>query len=164
MLAISREQVPLLGNAAVMACKIVWDQSFYWGVLCQLVFQRRLADTALFAELGPALMEAQQLNERVQELFRDWHPTAPGERPAVMLDQRRLGWFRELNESLHEVLDDAGVRTRLKANLAMLHEVAGAISALAARDGAPVDGLPACIGPAPALFDLAPTQATTSPA
>lgn len=162
MLAIFRQQYPLFGNAAVMACKIVWDQAFYWGVLCQLVFQRRLADTALFADLGPALMEAQQLNERVQALFRDWHATAPVERPAVMLDQRKLGWFRELNEGMHDTLDDAGVRTRLKANLALLREVAGAIAALAARDGAAVDDLPVCAGPVPALFDLAPAQSVAS--
>src|SRR5690348_9385973 len=150
MLAIFRQQYPLFGNAAVMAAKIVWDQAFYWGVLCQLVFQRRLADTALFAELGPALMEAQQLNERVQALCRDWHARAPGARPAVMLDQRRLDWFRGLNEGMHEPLDDAGVRSRLKANLALLREVAGAIAALAARDGASGDGIPPCTGPAPA--------------
>ena len=156
MLAIFRQQYPLFGNAAVMACKIVWDQAFYWGVLCQLVFQRRLADTALFAELGPALMEAQVLNERVQALFRDWHATAPVERPAEMLDQRKLDWFRQLNEGMHESLDDAGVRARLKANLALLRDVAGAIAALAARDGTPVDGLPLCTGLVPALFDLAP--------
>ncbi|MGN2245171.1 NAD(P)/FAD-dependent oxidoreductase [Frateuria sp. GZRR35] len=164
MLAIFRQQYPLFGNAAVMACKIVWDQAFYWGVLCQLVFQRRLVDTALFAELGPALMEVQQLNERVQALFRDWHATAPVERPAEMLDQRKLGWFRELNEGMHESLDDAGVRARLKTNLALLQEVAGAIAALAARDGAPVDGLPECSGPPPALFDLAPVEGVVSAA
>jgi flavin-dependent dehydrogenase len=162
MLAIFRQQYPLFGNAAVMACKIVWDQAFYWGVLCQLVFQRRLVDTALFAELGPALMEGQRLNERVQELFRDWHATAPAERPALMLDQQRLAWFRELNEGMHETLDDAGVRARLKANLALLREVAGAIAALAARDGAPVDGLPVCAGAVPELFELAPVQPATA--
>ncbi|HET6805108.1 MAG TPA: tryptophan 7-halogenase [Frateuria sp.] len=164
MLAIFREQYPLFGNAAVMACKIVWDQAFYWGVLCQLVFQRRLADTALFAELGPALAEAQQLNERVQALFRDWHATAPAGRPAVMLDQRRLDWFRELNEGMHAPLDDAGVRTRLKTNLALLRDVAAAIAALAARDGASIDGLPRCPGAAPALFDLAPAAIPASAA
>jgi flavin-dependent dehydrogenase len=162
MLAIFRRQYPLFGNAAVMACKIVWDQAFYWGVLCQLVFQRRLADAALFAELGPALVEVQQLNERLQALFRDWHAVAPTARPATMLDQRRLGWFRVLNEGMHDALDDAGVRARLKANLALLRDVAGAIAALAARDGAPTDGLPACTGPAPALFDLVPAAGIAS--
>jgi flavin-dependent dehydrogenase len=162
MLAIFRQQYPLFGNAAVMACKIVWDQAFYWGVLCQLVFQRRLVDAALFAELGPSLVEVQRLNERVQALFRDWHAVAPAARPATMLDQRRLGWFRTLNEGMHEPLDDAGVRVRLKENLALLREVAGAIAALAARDGASIEGLPACTGPAPALFDLAPVEGMVS--
>ncbi|MCX7512589.1 NAD(P)/FAD-dependent oxidoreductase [Frateuria hangzhouensis] len=164
MLAIFRGQYPLFGNPQVMASKIVWDQAFYWGVLCQLVFQRRLVDTALFAELGPALAEAQRLNERVQALFRDWHAAATSERPSVMLDQRRLDWFRALNEGMHDSLDDAGVRVRLKANLALLHEVAGAIAALAGRDGAPVDGLPVCSGPAPGLFDLAPVEGAVSAA
>ena len=152
MLAVFRGQYPLFGNASVMASKIVWDQAFYWGVLCQLVFQRRLADAALFAELGPALAEAQQLNERVQALFRDWHALAPAHRPAVMLDQRQLGWFRDLNEHMHDALDDAGVRARLRANLALLQEVAAAIAAQAARDGVAVAAPP--LGGRVVLFDL----------
>jgi len=162
MLAIFRGQYPLFGNATVMASKIVWDQAFYWGVLCQLVFQRRLIDAALFAELGPALAEVQQLNERVQALFRDWHALAPDDRPAVMLDQRQLGWFRTLNEHMHDALDDAGVRARLQANLALLRDVAGALAAQAARHGTPVDGLPTATNPAVTLFELTPAMEAAS--
>jgi flavin-dependent dehydrogenase len=154
-LAIFRGQYPLFGNATVMASKVVWDQAFYWGVLCQLVFQRRLSDAALFAELGPALGEAQQLNERVQALFRDWHAVAPDVRPAVMLDQRQLDWFRTLNERMHDRLDDAGVRVRLLDNLALLRGVAGTMAAQAARHGAPVHEALAGMDAGVALFDLA---------
>lgn len=158
MLAIFRGQYPLFGSTTVMASKIVWDQAFYWGVLCQLVFQGRLVDAELFAELGPALAEAQRLNERVQALFRDWHTVAPDDSPAAMLDQRQLGWFRMLNERMHDRLDDAGVRERLRGNLALLREVAAAIGAQAARHGARTDGLPAAGDMAPVLFELAPAQ------
>lgn len=153
MLAIFRDQYPLFGNATVMAAKIVWDQAFYWGVLCQLVFQQRLTDAALFAELGPALGEAQQLNERVQGLFRNWHAVAPGHRPAVMLDQRQLDWFRQLNEHMHDVLDDAGVRARLRGNITLLQELAAAIAAQAARDGVAITPSSGTCGEV-ALFDL----------
>lgn len=152
-LALFRGQYPLFGNATVMANKIVWDQAFYWGVLCQLVFQRRLTDTALFAELGPALEQAQALNAKVQALFREWLASAPPDRPPVMLDQRQLDWFRTLNEHMHDSLDDAGVRARLRANLALLQEVAGAMAAQAARDGATIEGLPAAASDL-ALFEL----------
>lgn len=153
-LALFRGQYPLFGNATVMACKIVWDQAFYWGVLCQLVFQQRLTDAALFAELGSALAQAQQLNLRMQALFRDWHEMASEQGPARMLDQRQLGWFRALNEHMHDALDDAGVRTRLRGNLALLHRVAATIAARAQRQGAPVEQALLEAGEAVALFDL----------
>ena len=135
MLAIFRGQYPLFGNVRVMAAKIIWDHAFYWGVLCQLVFQRRLGDAALFADMGPQLAHAQQLNERMQQLFRDWHAFAPPTNEAVMLDQRELPWFTALNVAMHDTLDDAGVRARLHENVQLLQGLAASIVGRAVVDG-----------------------------
>jgi hypothetical protein len=155
-LPLYRGQYALFGSASVMPAKVAWDYTYYWGVLCQLFFQRRLGDASLFAELGPELMAAQQLNERMQALLRRWHAVADRPNPAGLLDQCRVPWLVELNRGLRDTLDDDGVRARLRGNLALLNEVAGAIGAMAARDGVPLDGLPTCTGPAPGLFDFAP--------
>jgi len=134
MLAIFRDQYPLFGNVTVMAAKIIWDHAFYWGVLCQLVFQQRLADAALFADLADDLAQARQLNEHMQATFRRWHASAPPRNAPVMLDQRQLPWFVALNEGLHDALDDEGVRTRLRQNLCLLRDLAQAIERQAAVD------------------------------
>lgn len=122
-----RHQYPLMGNAEVLPIKVIWDYTYYWGVLCQIVFQKRLGDAALFAELGPELESARALNERMQVFFLRWHAMSKGRNPKVMLDQRELPWFAAMNATLHDILDDAGVRQRLRANVELLECLATTI-------------------------------------
>jgi flavin-dependent dehydrogenase len=134
-LSLFRHQYPLFGNASVMADKVVWDYAYYWGILCQLVFQRRLTDLALLGDMRPQLERAQSLNERVQRLFRAWHACGPGRNERVMLDQGALPWFAELNRSLHDPLDDMQLRARLQDNMALLEALAATIAERAIADG-----------------------------
>ncbi|WEN15333.1 tryptophan 7-halogenase [Rhodanobacter sp. AS-Z3] len=134
-LALYRNQYPLLGNAEVLPIKVIWDYTYYWGVLCQLVFQQRLTDAALFAELGAELDGARLLNERMQAFFGRWHACSAGSNPRAMLDQGDLPWFAAMNATLHDSLDDAGVRTRLRENVALLQGLAATIVERAAADG-----------------------------
>ena len=121
-------QYPMFGDAEVFPIKVIWDYAYYWGVLCQLVFQDRLADLKLLGELRPELDHAQALNERMQQLLRDWHEQGGHANPATMLDQGGLDWFHELNRGLHDPLDEAGVRARLRENVALLDRLADAIA------------------------------------
>ena len=133
-LSMFRDQYPLFGNVAVFPAKVTWDYAYYWGVLCQLVFQRRLTDLGLLAELRPELERAQALNARMQLLLRQWHETGSGrDSRREMLDQCGLAWFAELNRGLHDRLDDAGLRARLRENVRLLEGVADSITALASR-------------------------------
>lgn len=134
-LALYRDQYPLLGNAQVMPVKVIWDYAYYWGVLCQLVFQRRLTDAALFADLAQELDAARTLNERMQAFFRRWHALSQRHNAATMLDQGELPWFAAMNASLHDELDDTGVRQRLRDNVALLHGLAATIVERAVADG-----------------------------
>ncbi|HET6430642.1 NAD(P)/FAD-dependent oxidoreductase [Dyella sp.] len=134
-LALYRHQYPLLGNAQVMPIKVIWDYAYYWGVLCQLVFQQRLTDATLFAELAPELDRARALNERMQAFFIRWHAASQRRNPRVMLDQGELPWFAAMNATLHDALDDAGVRARLRANVALLEGLAATIVERASADG-----------------------------
>ncbi len=133
-LSLFRNQYPLFGNASVMSAKVVWDYAYYWGVLCQLVFQRRLTDLALLGEMRPQLERARALNERVQQLFRTWHASGPGRNEKIMLDQYLLPWFAELNRGLHDPLDDAQLRARLRGNVTLLETLAATIAARAIAD------------------------------
>jgi flavin-dependent dehydrogenase len=128
-LALYTHQYAMFGNADVLPLKVLWDYAYYWGVLCQLVFQHRLTDIALLGELRPELERAQRLNRDMQAMFRDWNARGPAANPARLLDQGRIDWFVELNRGLHDDLDDAAVRTRLRDNVVLLQQLAGTLCA-----------------------------------
>ena len=136
-LSLFRGQYPLFGNASVLPVKVIWDYAYYWGVLCQLVFQQRLTDLVLLGELRPQLERARALNEGMQQLFRLWHAADGGCSERRLLDQCSLPWFAELNRGLHDTLDDVQLRARLRANGAMLEDLAATIAARASARGVP---------------------------
>ncbi|QDH69077.1 NAD(P)/FAD-dependent oxidoreductase [Marilutibacter alkalisoli] len=148
MLTLYRDQYPIFGNAEVLPLKVLWDYAYYWGVLCPLVFQQRLADIGLLGELRPQLEQAQALNARMQQLFRDWHEAGGHGNPAVMLDQGELDWFYELNRGLHDSLDDAGVRAHLRGNIELLERLAAALEERAGRTSSVAGARPALFGQA----------------
>ena len=134
-LTLFRDQYPLFGNPTVLPLKVIWDYAYYWGVLCQLVFQQRLTDLALLGELRPELERARELNLQVQSMLREWDRADAGRNERRLLDQCSLPWFAELNGSLHDTLDDAQLRVRLRGNVAMLEQLAATIAARAAGSG-----------------------------
>jgi hypothetical protein len=129
-----RGQYALFGNPRVMTAKVLWDYAYYWGVLCPLAIGDRLTDLALFGDLAPQLAAAEDLNQRVQAMFRDWHARGRASGTPTWMDQQELAWFAGLNARLHERLDDAGIRTRLRENIELLHALAGALAEDAARN------------------------------
>jgi hypothetical protein len=134
-LQLYRHQYPLMGNAEVLPIKVIWDYAYYWGVLCQLVFQQRLTDAALFAELAREFECAQALNGRMQAFFLRWHALSPGRNPRTLLDQCELPWFADMNATLHDRLDDGALRARLRQNVELLEGLAATIIERAAADG-----------------------------
>ena len=132
MLALYRDQYPIFGDPEVLPVKVIWDYTFYWGVLAQIYFQRRLADLASLSALRAELAHCQALNVKVQELLRGWsaaRPAASVANPAVMLDQAALPWFAELNRSLGDPPDDdASFRDRIRASTRQMRSLATEIA------------------------------------
>lgn len=157
-LSMFRGQYPLFGNVEVLPAKVTWDYAYYWGVLCQLVFQRRLSDLKLLSEMRPELEHAQALNARMQRLLHQWH-AAGARRDSVreMLDQSGLAWFAELNRGLHDPLDDAGVRARLRENVRLLEGLADSITRLACQTDQRLHA-PLSRQPLPTLFGAGQAQ------
>jgi flavin-dependent dehydrogenase len=160
-LVLFRDQYVMFGDAEVMPAKVIWDYTYYWGILCQFFFQRRLTDVAALSRLRRELTAVQALNLRVQELLRAWSKAARPANPARLLDQAALPWFAELNRGLADELDDSAFDARLRRNCALLHELAAEI-VLRARGAAPaatgdverllVDCAPASMPAEPLLF------------
>ena len=133
-LALYTDQYAIFGDPEVLPVKVIWDYTYYWGVLAQFFFQRRLADLAAFADLRAELAHCQSLNVEVQALLRSWsaaRPLAGVANPAVMLDQTALPWFSDLNKSLNDTLDDAAFRERMRRSTRQMRALASEIAARA---------------------------------
>ena len=105
------------------------------------MFQQRLTDIKLLGELRPELEAAQDLNVRIQAFFLQWHAASADthSNPSVLLDQGALDWFHELNRTLHDPLDDAQLRARLRENIVQLRALAQEIMQRAAAGGMDID-------------------------
>jgi hypothetical protein len=117
----------MFGDPEVMPAKVIWDYAYYWGILCQFFFQRRLTDIAVFSRLKRELVAVQELNLSIQALLREWSKSGQSANPPRMLDQAALPWFAELNRSLTDSLDDNAFDERIRRNAALLHELAAEI-------------------------------------
>ncbi|HZV93245.1 MAG TPA: tryptophan 7-halogenase [Caldimonas sp.] len=167
-LALYSGQYAIFGDAQVLPVKVIWDYTYYWGILAQFFFQRRTADLAALSALRAELAHCQELNVEVQSLLRRWSAARPPARranPARMLDQAALPWFSELNRSLRDDLDDAGFRERIRASTGRMRALAAEIAARARHDdgvvsaplerllaGAALPGVPADEIAGPMLF------------
>ncbi len=123
-LSLYTDQYDLFGDPEVMPVKVIWDYTYYWGVLCQLFFQRRLTDVSNIGRLSTELHHAKALNLAVQGFLREWSAVSSPENPAVLLDQASLPWFAELNRGLRDQLDDEAFRARIREYTALLDQLA----------------------------------------
>jgi len=139
-LALYTDQYGLFGDPEVLPVKVIWDYTYYWGVLSQFFFQGRLTDLAAMGALRDELAQCQKLNVVVQAFFREWSAVSHKRNPAVMLDQAALPWFAELNRSLNDTLDDAQFRARLRASTVQLKTLAAEMLAQACAEHPMLDG------------------------
>jgi hypothetical protein len=162
-MSLYRDQYRIFGDPEVLPVKVIWDYTYYWGVLCQLFFQERLTDMRTLSGLRDELNGSKALNFAMQDFLREWSAVSRHRCRATLLDQSQLPWFAELNRGLADRLDDAGFDARLRASARQLQDLAREIVAKARRDHPDLDTsriealLPAA-GPMPAgsmLLDFA---------
>ena len=170
-LALYTGQYGIFGDAEVLPVKVIWDYTYYWGILAQFFFQRRIADLPALSALRDELAHCQALNVEVQALLRAWSAARPAEaraNPAVMLDQAALPWFSELNRSLTDSLDDTAFRERIRHSTrqmrALASEIAGRVDASGTTSTSSLrrllaDGRQHGDGPAGAMLFAAPADA-----
>lgn len=123
-LSLYQDQYPMFGNPTVFPVKIIWDYTYYWGILCQFFFQRRLTDVRMLSRVAADLESCKKLNYEMQGFLRLWSQQTTGENAPVMLDQAGLGWFAELNRGLRDNLDDEAFIQRIRQSTQWLHRLA----------------------------------------
>ncbi len=146
MLPIYVDQYPIFADARVMPVKVLWDYTFYWGIMCPLVIQRRILDLPKMSRLQDRLAGVEQLNIAVQRLLRQWcaqrGPCGLETGPPQLLDQAALDWFAALNAELFLPLDDAAFDDRIERSCKGLESLAAEIVAIASADCPALDAAP----------------------
>ena len=117
-------QYGLFADAEIMSAKVIWDYTYYWGILCQLFFQDRLTDVPMLGQVREKLLAARALNDAMQPFFRAWKRVSAGRNVRLMLDQAQLPWFAALNSSLSDDLDDAQFIVRIDHSASRLRMLA----------------------------------------
>ena len=162
-MSLYRNQYRMFGDPEVLPVKVIWDYTYYWGVLCQLFFQQRLTDLTTLSRLRDELNGSKTLNYAMQDFLRHWSARSGRRNSPVLLDQAQLAWFAELNRGLRDELGDEAFKVRMRRTAQQLRQLAREIVAKATvehpgLDASPVlallDGTPEEI-PAGMLFDSA---------
>ena len=109
-LTLYTDQYAMFGDPQVMSVKVIWDYTYYWGVLCQLFFQQRLTDLTMMARMRAELSLTMELNEAVQVFMREWSRVNEKRNEPLMLDQASLDWFAELNRGLRDTAGRGGLQ------------------------------------------------------
>ncbi len=134
MLTLYKDQYRIFGDPEVMPVKVIWDYTYYWGIMCQLFFQNKLIDVSCMARMRNKLASIQIINSEMQSFLRSWNLVSAKRNLPQMLDQANLPWFAKLNKELRDDLDDAQFNARIDAQLLQLHELAAEIIITAQRD------------------------------
>lgn len=132
-------QYGMFGDPEVMPVKVIWDYTYYWGVLCQLFFQQRLTDLASLSRLSDHLNHSRALNAAMQGLLREWSKLSARRNDAVLLDQASLPWFAEINRGLRDRLDDDAFCARVIEYTGLLDSLAVEITERACREHPSLD-------------------------
>lgn len=123
-LSLYTNQYAIFGDPEAMPVKVIWDYTYYWGILCQLFFQHRLTDLSNIGRLSVELNQARTLNLAMQNFMREWSKLSPKRNAAVMFDQAALPWFAELNRGLRDQVDEEGFRARIRQYAGLLNTLA----------------------------------------
>ncbi|MCJ7451880.1 MAG: tryptophan 7-halogenase [Steroidobacteraceae bacterium] len=138
-MSLYRDQYRIFGDPEVLPIKVIWDYTYYWGVLCQLFFQHRLTDLPMLSSLRDELQGSMALNSAMQDFMRTWSAQSMRRNRPALLDQGRLAWFAELNRGLRDSLDDAAFEARIRDTTRQLDELAREIVIMACAENPGLD-------------------------
>ncbi|AQT60781.1 NAD(P)/FAD-dependent oxidoreductase [Cellvibrio sp. PSBB023] len=115
------------GDRVMMGLKLLWDYSYYWGVLSLLYFRDALCDFERIRPLAGELHKAQQLNQSIQALFRqraERRLQLPNR--GVFMDQYQIPCLQFFNKVLMED-SKLPLADELACNMTKVEQVAEAV-------------------------------------
>ncbi len=127
-LLLYQNQYPLFGHAQVMPIKIIWDYALYWSVNAFLFINNKFTDINTLSQLQPELTQISEMNQSMQQLFREWASATDSTSIKTNLHHDKIPWLYELNKRLLEPMDGSVFIEQFRQNVDQLkklsHEIA----------------------------------------
>lgn len=125
-LSLYTDQYGGFGDKTFMGIKLLWDYSYYWGVLSLLYFRGAFTQLSTLKELSRPLRRAQSLNQDMQTVFRE-RAAQRLQRPAggSFMNQREVPCLQHFNQLLSSEPTES-IKAELSENIDILIEVAAA--------------------------------------
>lgn len=124
-------QLPVMGNARVMATKIVWDTAVYWAVLGLLFFHGQMPRLINSHTLLQGMIRFGEVNSRVEKFFREW---AAIDNPCVSdrfaNPRAQFDWFADLLHLLPAGLSDEDLELQFSRNISTIEQLSGQLWAI----------------------------------
>jgi hypothetical protein len=128
------------GDPQVMMCKIACNNIIYWATHALLFFHRKLTDPEYMASVMPDLERFWALNERLEQMFRDWFEIGAREYHRAFVAPTGFPSMGLRHVELAANFDDEALRAKIAENADLFEAVAVAIFHKAAQslpEGAP---------------------------
>ena len=127
-LSLYTKQYGGFGDRTMMGSKLLWDYSYYWGVLSLFYFNNTFVDIEKMRELNPLLLKTKMMNQQVQEKMR-MRASKRLQLPAqgVFLDQYLIPCLRHFNDVLQKT-SSIDVKKELEINSMMLEQIANFVT------------------------------------
>jgi hypothetical protein len=108
----------------VMITKIASNNIVYWATTALLVFHEKLTDPEYMAQVRPDVERFWQLNERLEQLFRDWLPLAEREWRRAFVPTTGFPGMGLRHVELVAGFDDEALKAKIAENARLMEAVA----------------------------------------
>ncbi len=135
-LSLYENQYPIMGNAQVMAAKIVWDFAAYWSNIALLFFRGKLVDFEFLTSSLPLWQPMLSLNRVMQVFLRAWNEVEHTQWQARYIDLQKIPFLYDyLHRNLAVERTDDDLRQVLRKHTMLLDNLALEMGRYAIGDG-----------------------------
>jgi flavin-dependent dehydrogenase len=135
-LSLYENQYPIMGNAQVMAAKIVWDFAAYWSNIALLFFRGKLVDFEFLTSSLPLWQPMLSLNRVMQVFLRAWNEVEHTQWQARYIDLQKIPFLYDyLHRNLAVERTDDDLRKVLGKHTMLLDNLALELGRYAIGDG-----------------------------
>lgn len=123
--SIYERQYSVMGNAQIMAAKVIWDTAVYWAAPGLLYFHDKFREVGDSPEIITNLARISTMSEHIQAFFREWYVIDQTNASDIFIKFYDFDFMARLHIGMTEELPDTELETRLTANVHFLEQLAG---------------------------------------